>query len=96
MTTEPTSDTSLHNMKEYDQRETPYFDRLLEYVTNGVIPFHVPGHQQGRGTPEKFRSFVKNYGLAADITQVLGLDDIHQPLNVCKKAQELAAIGLWR
>ncbi|MHC9540016.1 MAG: aminotransferase class I/II-fold pyridoxal phosphate-dependent enzyme [Vulcanimicrobiota bacterium] len=93
MTTEPTSDTSLHNIKEYDQHETPYFDRLLEYVTNGVLPFHVPGHQQGRGTPEKFRSFVKNYGLAADITQVLGLDDIHQPLNVCKKAQELAAIA---
>jgi arginine decarboxylase len=79
--------------RELDQEQyhTPYFDRLLEYVTNGTIPFHVPGHQQGRGTPAKFRDFVARYGLAADITQVLGLDDIHQPLNVCKRAQELAA-----
>ncbi|MDQ7822844.1 MAG: aminotransferase class V-fold PLP-dependent enzyme [Candidatus Eremiobacteraeota bacterium] len=74
-----------------EQTGTPYFDGLLHYVTEGTIPFHVPGHQQGRGTPKEFRDFVKEYGLAADITQVLGLDDIHQPLNVCKKAQELAA-----
>ena len=73
------------------QRSTPYFDALERYVDDGTIPFHVPGHQQGRGTPEAFRNFIKEKGLAADITQVLGLDDIHQPVDVCLHAQELAA-----
>ncbi len=74
-----------------NQKVTPYFDALERYVDDGTIPFHVPGHQQGRGTPEAFKTFIKEKGLAADITQVLGLDDIHQPLDVCKRAQELAA-----
>ncbi|MCQ2736266.1 MAG: aminotransferase class I/II-fold pyridoxal phosphate-dependent enzyme [bacterium] len=73
------------------QRSTPYFDALERYVDDGTIPFHVPGHQQGRGTPEAFRNFIKEKGLAADITQVLGLDDIHQPVDVCLHAHELAA-----
>ena len=38
------------------QRSTPYFDALERYVDDGTIPFHVPGHQQGRGTPEAFRN----------------------------------------
>lgn len=75
----------------YAQISTPYFDALERYVDDGTIPFHVPGHQQGRGTPERFRDFIREKGLASDITQVLGLDDIHQPLDVCKRAQELAA-----
>ncbi len=73
------------------QRSTPYFDALERYVDDGTIPFHVPGHQQGRGTPEAFKNFIREKGLAADITQVLGLDDIHQPVDVCLHAHELAA-----
>lgn len=73
------------------QKSVPYFDALERYVDDGTIPFHVPGHQQGRGTPEIFKKFIREKGLAADITQVLGLDDIHQPIDVCLHAHELAA-----
>lgn len=73
------------------QSETPYFDALRDYVEKEVVTFHVPGHQQGRGAALEFASFVAQHGLAADITQVLGMDDIHRPESVCKKAQELAA-----
>lgn len=90
---EPQNKQENDEIPEKEQYQTPYFDALLSYVTQGTIPFHVPGHQQGRGTHQRFREFVKEYGLAADITQVLGLDDIHQPNNVCKKAQELAALA---
>ncbi|MBI3928586.1 MAG: aminotransferase class V-fold PLP-dependent enzyme [Armatimonadetes bacterium] len=76
-----------------DQDQTPYFDALLEYVTDEVLTFHVPGHQQGRGAPEKFRRFLREHALAGDITQVLGLDDIHRPVSHCKLAQELAAVA---
>lgn len=74
-----------------DQTRTPYFDSLEEYVNTGVVTFHVPGHQQGKGSPERFRKFIAENGLRADITQVLGMDDIHRPVSVCKEAQELAA-----
>ena len=75
----------------HDQSETPYFDALLQYVEQDVLTFHVPGHQQGRGADTRFRRFMAEHGLAADITQVLGMDDIHRPETVCKRAQELAA-----
>ncbi len=74
-----------------NQQATPYFDALEEYVNTGVLTFHVPGHQQGKGSPERFRRFIAENGLKADITQVLGMDDIHRPISVCKEAQELAA-----
>ncbi|MGH7707327.1 MAG: hypothetical protein ACREM6_05295, partial [Vulcanimicrobiaceae bacterium] len=41
-----------------DQRRTPYFDVLLDYVDAGVIPFHTPGHMQGQGMDRAFREFV--------------------------------------
>lgn len=74
-----------------DQDRTPYFDALLEYTGQGVLSFHVPGHQQGKGAPERFRRFLRDRAMAADITQVLGMDDIHHPCSVVKEAQELAA-----
>lgn len=74
-----------------NQLQTPYFDALERYIDSGVTTFHVPGHQQGKGAHIKFRDFVKKYGLEADVSQVLGLDDIHQPDSVVKQAQELAA-----
>ena len=74
-----------------DQCSTPYFDALKDYVDSDIITFHVPGHVQGMGAHAKFRSFVKKHGLEADVSQVLGLDDIHQPDSVVKEAQELAA-----
>ena len=73
------------------QGEAPYFEALQTYVDTKVLTFHVPGHQQGKGSPPEFREFFRKSGLVADITQVLGMDDIHRPVSVCKRAQELAA-----
>jgi len=77
--------------KKMDQSRTPYFDALKDYIDSNVTTFHVPGHCQGMGSHERFRNFVKKYGLEADVSQVLGLDDILQPDSVVKEAQELAA-----
>lgn len=74
-----------------DQFSTPYFDALRKYIDSGVTVFHVPGHRQGEGAHENFRNFLKKYGLAADVSQVIGLDDILQPSSVVKEAQKLAA-----
>lgn len=71
--------------------EAPYLEALREYVTGGVLPFHTPGHHQGRGAPANLVELLGKAALQADITQVLGMDDIHRPHSVTARAQELAA-----
>jgi len=74
-----------------DQRRTPYFDVLLDYVDSGVVPFHTPGHMQGRGMDKGFREFLGDNVLAIDLTQIRGLDDLLQPTEAIDEAQRLAA-----
>jgi arginine decarboxylase len=74
-----------------DQTKTPYFQALLEYVDSGVLPFHTPGHMQGRGSELSFREFVGDNILAIDLTPMPGIDDLLQPTASIKEAQELAA-----
>ncbi|MBC5799474.1 MAG: aminotransferase class I/II-fold pyridoxal phosphate-dependent enzyme [Candidatus Eremiobacteraeota bacterium] len=74
-----------------DQSRTPYFDVLLDYVDSGVIPFHTPGHMQGRGMDRAFRDFLGENVLAIDLTQIRGLDDLLQPEEAIEEAQCLAA-----
>jgi arginine decarboxylase len=74
-----------------DQSKTPYFTALLEYVDSGVLPFHTPGHMQGRGADLAWREFVGDNILAIDLTPMPGIDDLLQPTESVKEAQELAA-----
>ena len=74
-----------------DQSRTPYFDVLLDYVDSGVIPFHTPGHMQGKGMDPALRDFLGDNVLAIDLTQIRGLDDLLQPTEAIEEAQELAA-----
>ena len=74
-----------------DQNRTPYFQALLDYVDAGVLPFHTPGHIQGRGMDLSFREFVGDNICAIDLTPMPGIDDLLQPTESIKEAQELAA-----
>ncbi len=74
-----------------DQAKTPYFQALLDYVDSGVLPFHTPGHMQGNGMDLAFREFVGDNICAIDLTPMPGIDDLLQPLESIKEAQELAA-----
>ena len=74
-----------------DQSRTPYFDVLLDYVDSGVIPFHTPGHMQGKGMDPALRDFLGDNVLAIDLTQIRGLDDLLQPTEAIDEAQRLAA-----
>ncbi len=64
---------------------------MLEYVDSGVQPFHTPGHMQGHGADRAWREFVGDNILAIDLTPMPGIDDLLQPLESIKEAQELAA-----
>ncbi len=74
-----------------DQSKTPYFQALLDYVDAGVIPFHTPGHIQGNGMEPSFREFVGDNICAIDLTPMPGIDDLLQPTESIREAQELAA-----
>ena len=78
-------------IKPLDQHRTPYFQALLDYVDAGVLPFHTPGHVQGTGMDLAFREFVGDNICAIDLTPMPGIDDLLQPTESIREAQELAA-----
>ena len=74
-----------------DQTRAPYFQALLDYVDAGVVPFHTPGHKQGIGLDPAFRAFVGDNIASIDLTPMPGIDDLLQPTESIKEAQQLAA-----
>lgn len=64
----------------------PLVKRLIEFTKNKPVSFHVPGHKYGALSelPEELRS-----ALSFDMTELNGLDDLHQPENVIKESQEM-------
>jgi arginine decarboxylase len=74
-----------------DQNRAPYFQALLDYVDAGVLPFHTPGHVQGSGMDLAFREYIGDNICAIDLTPMPGIDDLLQPTEAIKEAQELAA-----
>lgn len=72
------------------QYETPLFAAVKKYATDNTIPFHVPGHKQGRGIKELTEFLGKNT-MSIDLTCLYDTDNIINPKGVIKEAQELAA-----
>ena len=73
-----------------DQRQTPLFNRLIEHVDTNPVSFHVPGHKNGRVFPsQKTNPFQEM--MPFDLTELSGLDDLHQPEGVIQEAEELSA-----
>ncbi len=73
-----------------NQSLTPLFDAVKNYVAEKVIPFHVPGHKQGRGLSE-FRDYVGEKVLQLDVNGMNELDYINNPAGVIQEAQKLLA-----
>lgn len=73
-----------------DQTRTPIFDAVRKYIDEGIVPFHVPGHKQGRGLLE-FQAYVGETALKMDLTCLPGLDNICNPRDVIAEAEALAA-----
>ncbi len=65
----------------------PLYEALLEYSKSGVIPFHMPGHKMGKGLPDTFSENISKF----DITEINGMDNLHDPRGLVKKSEALAA-----
>jgi arginine decarboxylase len=69
----------------------PLLEALANYLEDGVVRFHMPGHKGGRNLDPLVRRLVGEQAFALDITGVEGMDDLHQPQGVLAQAQDLLA-----
>lgn len=71
-------------------RQIPLLDAIREHLQKDPLALHVPGHKMGRGLPDELAIWLGQSG-KLDLTELPGLDDLHQPEGVIKMAQQLAA-----
>ena len=75
----------------FQQTDTPLLAAMLHYVQDGVIPFHTPGHKQGKGMFPTLEKLIGKEALSLDLALIEELDDFYQPYGCIKDAQDLAA-----
>ncbi len=73
------------------QDQTPIISSLSNYIGDGTIRFHMPGHKGRARVHEKLIQLLGEKVFQADVTNVPGMDDLHQTHSVIKQAQHLAA-----
>ncbi|NMB47120.1 MAG: hypothetical protein GX998_12030 [Firmicutes bacterium] len=75
-----------------DQSKAPFLEGLIQYSLDGIIPFHTPGHKQGRSLDAELREALGELPFFLDVS-----DEISSPSHendavaVLKEAEELAA-----
>ena len=72
----------------------PIVAAMKKYSADGVLPFHTPGHKQGRGAHELLRELLTAEGLRQEVSLMEELDDLHEP-HSCIKAAQILAARLW-
>ncbi|WP_179298587.1 aminotransferase class I/II-fold pyridoxal phosphate-dependent enzyme [Evansella halocellulosilytica] len=73
-----------------DQFKTPLYDQLMTHVDKAPLSYHVPGHKNGKVFHKKGQNVYEAI-LQLDVTEISGMDDLHNPSGVIKEAQQLAA-----
>ncbi|MEW6173110.1 MAG: aminotransferase class I/II-fold pyridoxal phosphate-dependent enzyme [Bacillota bacterium] len=69
----------------------PIVDAIRAYTKQKIVRFHMPGHKGGMAAGDAIRDFLGASVFSADVTNVPGMDDLHQPTGAIRKAEELAA-----
>lgn len=72
------------------QNNAPIYEALEKFKKMRVVPFDVPGHKRGRGTPELL-DFLGEKCVGTDVNSMKPLDNLCHPISVIKDAEELAA-----
>ncbi|MET3700037.1 arginine/lysine/ornithine decarboxylase [Bacillus oleivorans] len=65
------------------QEQMPLYNALQRHIQTNPISFHVPGHKGGLLYQEKSRL------LAADVTEITGMDDLYHPSGILFESQKL-------
>ncbi|MCL1848574.1 MAG: hypothetical protein FWF83_02730 [Clostridiales bacterium] len=64
---------------------------MTEYASGKRLGFHTPGHQGGLGMPSAFMKRLHAYGLALDLTELPGLDNLSDPSGRMEESQKALA-----
>lgn len=67
----------------------PLVSALQQHIKQKPISFHVPGHKSGAIIPKGMENFKEV--LSYDVTEIEGMDDLHDPTGPIKDAEELLA-----
>ncbi|HHX51863.1 MAG TPA: decarboxylase, partial [Clostridia bacterium] len=81
----------MQSLLELDQAEIPIMGAVLRYLAEDPVRMHMPGHKGGRGVAQVLLDFLGEAPFQADLTEVPGLDDLHQARGPIGQAQKLAA-----
>ncbi|MFD3448288.1 aminotransferase class I/II-fold pyridoxal phosphate-dependent enzyme [Microbacteriaceae bacterium 4G12] len=72
------------------QEQTPLYDALVQFAAKRPLSYHVPGHKNGTYFAERGDYYFHKL-LAIDVTELTGLDDLHDPSDCIEEAQTLLA-----
>ena len=73
-----------------DQSRAPIKEALEHFKDMRIVPFDVPGHKRGRGSPE-LTKFLGEQCMTDDVNSMKPLDNLCHPVSVIREAEELAA-----
>ncbi|MFK3939433.1 aminotransferase class I/II-fold pyridoxal phosphate-dependent enzyme [Alkalihalobacillus sp. NPDC078783] len=75
-------------MEDENQR-IPLVQAMQQHVKQQPVSFHVPGHKSGAIIPMGMEAFKEI--LSYDLTEIEGMDDLHDPTGPIRDAEELLA-----
>ena len=70
-------------------------EALENFKDMRIVPFDVPGHKRGRGSPE-LTKFLGQQCMTVDVNSMKPLDNLCHPTSVIREAEELAADPMVR
>lgn len=75
----------------HEQGQTPLLALMQDYCNQEVLPFHTPGHKQGKGMDETFKAMMGEQMLPYDLSLMDEWDDLNDPHGAILAAERLAA-----
>ncbi len=73
------------------QNKAPLLEAVERYLRQHQKSYHVPGHMAGAGIEPELYKWWGEELFQCDLTELPGLDDLHQPTEAIRDAQKLAA-----
>ncbi len=73
-----------------NQNRAPIYEAMVAHRKRRIVPFDVPGHKGGRGTP-LLTEFLGEDCLKNDVNSMKPLDNLCHPVSVIAQAEQLAA-----
>lgn len=69
----------------------PLLAGLLNHAEERYLSYHTPGHKQGQGALAEWRQLLGDEVFQLDLTELPGLDNLHDPQGIIRQAQDTAA-----